>query len=185
VSRLSTLSTHPRRTISALAVVLAAVGLTVGSGANFTASSANPANTFTGGTLSIGNSAASAILNATNLKPGGTATGLVDIQNTGSLAGAFTLSTSNAVDSTPSLLGQLDLKVKDCGVFSGSTPPDCASATVVHSGKVNAVGSVSLGTFAAAVKHRYQFDVTLPSDTPNTYQGTTASLQFDWDAATT
>ena len=57
VSRLSALAAHPRRTIGALAVVLAAVGITVGSGANFTAHSANPANTFTAGTLAIGNSA--------------------------------------------------------------------------------------------------------------------------------
>src|SRR3954462_1006637 len=98
VSRLSALAAHPRRTVGALAVVLAAVGITVGSGANFTARAANPANTFTAGTLSIDNSkgngsSASAILSAPNLKPGDSAPGVVDIQNTGSLAGAFTLST--------------------------------------------------------------------------------------------
>jgi hypothetical protein len=58
VSRLSALAAHPRRTVGALAVVLAAVGVTVGSGANFTANAANPANTFTAGTLSIDNSKA-------------------------------------------------------------------------------------------------------------------------------
>jgi spore coat-associated protein N len=182
VSRLSALAAHPRRTIGALAVVLAAVGITVGSGANFTAKAANPSNTFTAGTLTIGSSASSALFNATNLKPGDTVNGTVDIQNTGSLPGTFTLSTSNVVD-TNALLGQLDLKVEDCGVFTGSTPPTCAGTNFVYNGKANAVGNVNLNSFAASAKHRYIFNVTMPSAISNTFQGKTASVEFDWDAA--
>jgi hypothetical protein len=184
MSRLSALAAHPRRTLGALAVVLAAAGITVGSGANFTASSANPSNTFTAGTLTIGNSQSSALFSAPNLKPGDSVTGTVDIQNTGTLAGAFTLKTSSPVDSTPSLLGQLDLRVEDCGVYSGSTAPSCGSGTVVHNGKISALSSVSLGSYAAGAKHRYKFDVTLPQSTGNTFQNKTASVSFDWDAAT-
>jgi hypothetical protein len=179
VSRLSALAAHPRRTVGALAVVLAAAGVTVGSGANFTAHSANPANTFTAGTLTIGTSQASALLSAANLKPGGTANGTVDIENTGTLSGAFTLSTSNAADSSPSLLGQLE----DCGAFSGSTAPTCGSGRVLHNAKVTPVGTLDLGTFAAGEKHRYRFDVTLPASTDNSFQGKSASIEFDWDAA--
>jgi len=183
VSRLSALAAHPRRTIGALAVVLAAVGITVGSGANFTAHAANPANTFTAGTLSIADSASGAVLSATNLKPGDVNTGTVDIQNTGSIPGAFTLSTSNAVD-TASLLGQLDLKVEDCGLYSGTTAPSCATGTtVVYNGKANAIPSSALGTYAANAKHRYQFSVTMPTTIANTFQGKTATVEFDWDAA--
>ena len=182
MSRLSALAAHPRRTIGALAVVLAAVGITVGSGANFTAHSANPSNTFTAGTLSIGNSASSALFNATGLRPGQTVNGTVDIENTGSLSGAFTLSTSNVVD-TASLLGQLDLKVEDCGTFTGTTPPNCAGTNFVYNGKANAVGTPALGTYAANAKHRYQFSVTMPTTIANTFQGKTASVEFDWDAA--
>jgi spore coat-associated protein N len=182
VSRLSSLAAHPRRTLGALAVVLAAVGITVGSGANFTAHAANPANTFTAGTLTIGSSASSALFNATNLKPGDNVNGTVDIANTGSVPGTFTLSTSNVVD-TGALLGQLDLKVEDCGVFNGSTAPTCAGTNYVYNGKANAVGTASLGSFAASAKHRYKFDVTLPSATTNAFQGKTASVEFDWDAA--
>ena len=182
MSRLSALAAHPRRTIGALAVVLAAVGITVGSGANFTAHSANPANTFTAGTLAIGNSASSAILSATNLKPGDNATGTIDIQNTGSIPGTFTLSTSKAVD-TAGLLGQLDLKVEDCGLYNGSATPSCSTGTtVVYNGKANAIGSRTLGSYASTAKHRYQFTVTMPSTIANTFQGTTASVEFDWDA---
>lgn len=184
MSRLYVLAAHPRRTLGALAVVLAAAGITVGSGANFTATAANPSNTFTAGTLTVGNSESSAILSAPGMKPGDSVSGTVDIQNTGSVAGAFTLSTSNASDSSPSLLGQLDLEVEDCGVFSGSTAPTCGAGTIVHDGKVSALSSASLGSFAASVKHRYRFDVTLPQGTGDTFQGKTASVQFDWNAAT-
>ena len=183
MSRLSALAAHPRRTIGALAVVLAAVGITVGSGANFTAHAANPANTFTAGTLSIADSASGAVLSATNLKPGDVNTGTVDIQNTGSIPGTFTLSTSNMVD-TASLLGQLDLKVEDCGLYSGTTAPSCATGTtVVYNGKANAIPSSALGTYAANAKHRYQFSVTMPTTIANTFQGKTATVEFDWDAA--
>ena len=184
MSRIHALVVHPLRTLGALAVVLVAVGITVGSGANFTASSANPANTFTAGTLSIGAGQSSAILSAPGLKPGDSATGTVDIQNTGSLSGVFSLSTSNAADSSPSLLGQLDLRIEDCGVFTGSTAPSCGSGTVVHNGKVSALSTASLGSFAADAKHRYRFDVTLPQSTGNALQGKSASVQFDWNAAT-
>jgi spore coat-associated protein N len=194
VSRLSALAAHPRRTVGALAVVLAAVGITVGSGANFTAKAANPANTFTAGTLSIDNSrgngaAASAVLTAPNLKPGDSATGTVDIQNAGSVGGAFTLSTSGASDSTGvSLLGQLDVRIEDCGVYSDGNPPTCGSATskvlTTTATKLNGVGSIGLGSFAGGEKHRYKFDVTLPQGTGDSFQGKTASIAFDWDAQT-
>jgi hypothetical protein len=182
VSRLSALAAHPRRTVGALAVVLAAVGITVGSGANFTAHAANPANTFTAGTLTIGSSASSALFSAPNMKPGDTVSGTVDIANTGSVPGTFTLSTSNPVD-TGALLGQLDLKVEDCGLFNGSTAPTCAGTNFVYNAKANAVGTVALGSFAASAKHRYKIDVTLPTSTTNAFQGKTASVEFDWDAA--
>jgi len=182
VSRLSALVAHPRRTVGALAVVLAAVGITVGSGANFTAHAANPANTFTAGTLTIGSSTSSALFNAPNMKPGDNVNGTVDIANTGSVPGTFTLSTSNAVD-TGALLGQLDLKIEDCGLFSGTTAPTCSGSNVVYNAKANGVGTVSLGSFAASAKHRYKIDVTLPAATTNAFQGKTASVEFDWDAA--
>jgi spore coat-associated protein N len=182
VSRLSALAAHPRRTIAALAVVLAAVGITVGSGANFTASAANPTNTFTAGTLSIGTSSSSALFNATNLKPGDTVSGTVDIQNTGSVPGTFTLSTSHVTDAS-ALLGQLDLKVEDCGLFNGTSAPACGGTDVVYNAKASAVGTVNLNSFAASAKHRYKFDVTLPSTIANSFPGASATVQFDWTAA--
>jgi hypothetical protein len=182
VSRLSALAAHPRRTVAALAVVLAAVGITVGSGANFTASAANPSNTFTAGTLGIGSSSSSAVFTATNLKPGDTVPGTVDIQNTGSLPGTFTLATSHITDGA-GLLGQLDLKIEDCGLWSGTTQPTCTGANIVYNAKAGSIGTVNLGSFAPSAKHRYKFDVTVPSTISNTFQGASATVQFDWNAA--
>jgi spore coat-associated protein N len=181
VTRLHRLAAHPRRTLAALAVVLAAVGITVGSGADFTASAANPGNVFTTGTLLIGNSSSSALLNLTGMKPGDTQSSTVDITNTGSLAGDFVLKTANPTGSS-SLLGQMDLTVLDCGAWTTSAPSCSTGTTTVYSGKVSSLTNSSLGNYAGGIKHRYKFTATLPSSTDNTFQGLTAGVDFTWSA---
>jgi hypothetical protein len=181
VTRLHRLAAHPRRTLAALAVVLAAVGITVGSGANFTASAANPGNVFTTGTLLIGNSSSSALLNLTGMKPGDTQSSTVDITNTGSLDGDFVLKTANATGSA-ALLGQMDLTVLDCGAWTVSAPSCSTGTTTVYNGKVSSLTNSSLGNYAGGIKHRYKFTATLPSSTDNTFQGLTAGVDFSWSA---
>ena len=110
---------RPRRTIAALTTALLAAGVAVGSGADFTSSSANPANTFSAGTLTIDNSKdGAAIFSPSNMKPGGAPqTGTVDIANKGSLAGTFTLtrdqlaSTDTGVSNPTAFAGKVNLKV--------------------------------------------------------------------------
>jgi spore coat-associated protein N len=191
---LTPLTRHPRRTLATLATVLAAVGVTVASGADFTASSANPANVFSTGTLSQFNSAAnSAVLTASNLRPGGTpATGTVDIANTGSLSGAFTLTRGTPVDSdtTNPLSAKLNVTVTDCGTYAGSTAPTCGDGddAAVYTGTLAQMGTTghaiaSLGTFAASAKHRYQFNVGLDQTADNNYTGDSSTVAFTWNAA--
>src|SRR5215208_971747 len=118
MSRIDVLLAYPKRTLGVLALVLVAVGVAVGSGANFSAQSANPSNTFTAGSLEIDNSLeGAAILNASGMVPGDTTTGTVDIQNTGTTSGDFTLSRTNLVDtpSSPAMSSQLNVLVEDCG----------------------------------------------------------------------
>jgi hypothetical protein len=194
MSRLAPLTRHPRRTLATLATVLAAVGVTVASGADFTASSANPSNVFSTGTLSMNNSAAnSALLTASNLRPGGApATGTVDIANTGSLSGAFTLTRGTPVDSdtTYQLSQKLNVTVTDCGLYAGSTAPTCGDGddTTVYTGTLAQMGTsghaiASLGTFAASAKHRYQFSVGLDTTADNNYEGDSSTVAFTWNAA--
>ena len=122
MSRLHVLVHRPRRTLAALATVLVAVGVTAASGADFTATSANPGNSFATGTLvDLQLSPAAAFLTATGLRPGGpAATGTVDIGNTGTLSGAFTLTRGTPVDndSLNPLSGKLNVTIVDCGDFA-------------------------------------------------------------------
>jgi len=169
-----------------LATALAAVGVAVGSGANFTAQSANPGNAFAAGTLTMSNSKdAAAILTASNMKPGDTATGTVDIQNTGSLAGTFTLTRSalNDSDNVNPMSQKLNLVVKDCGDFSAGTPTCDAADPNKYSGTLAAMTStVALSSYAANEKHRYEFTVTFDSSADNAYQGDSSTATFQWNA---
>jgi spore coat-associated protein N len=177
---------YPLRALGALIALVAAVAVAVGSSASFTASSANPSNTFAAGTLTILNSKEGlAVLTASNMKPGNSANGTVDVQNTGSLSGVFTLSRSGIVDSDAGnpMSAMLDLVVKDCGDFSGGPPTCDAGDPVKYTGTIAAMGSTALGTFAANEQHRYQFVVTFNSGANNAYQGDSSSVQFDWDAS--
>jgi spore coat-associated protein N len=189
LSRLKVLAGQPKLALGALLTLLLAAGAVVGSGADFTATSANPSNTFASGTLTIGNSKAGvAVLTASGLRPAGPAAdGVVDIENTGSLDGAFTLSRTTPVDSdgTNPLSGKLNLTVVDCGTFSGGTPPTCGDGDDVnrYTGTIADMGTTALGSYAAAAKHRYRFSVALDGTAGNAYQGGTSTVDFDFNAA--
>src|SRR4029079_338597 len=84
--------TSPGALLLGLGTIGLAAAVTVGSGADFTSTSANPTNVFTAGTMTHSTSrAGAAILTAPLIRPGDTANGTVDIQNTGSLSGNFSL----------------------------------------------------------------------------------------------
>jgi hypothetical protein len=193
MSRFKVLAAQPRIALGALLTLLLAAGAVAGSGADFTASSANPANTFASGTLSIANSkAGTAVLSANGLQPAGTpAIGTVDIENDGDLSGAFTLARSTPVDSdlVNPLSAKLNLTVVDCGVFVGVTAPTCGDGDDVDKytgGTVAQMGTAghlvaALGTFSPGEKHRYHFTVQLDASAGDVYQGDNSLVQFDWN----
>jgi spore coat-associated protein N len=182
MSRIKVLRANPRRSLAAMATLLIAVGVTAASGADFSARTVNPNNTFAAGTLSMTNSQDNAaILTASNMKPdGATATGEVQIENTGSLAGAISLSKDNLVDGTPAMSSKLNLTIVDCG-----TDLDCAAGTSspVYGGTVAAMPAQALGTWATNEAHRYKFSVQLDGSAGDSYQGADSSVRFVWDAA--
>jgi spore coat-associated protein N len=184
MSRFKVLRANPRRTLAAMATLLIAVGVTAASGATFTAQTANPSNKFTAGTLSMSNSKDNAaILTASNMKPGDTATGSVDIANTGSVSGAFTLSKTALTNSDGSnpMANKLNLVVTDCG-----TDLDCSTgaSSNVYTGTLAGIGTgIALGNFGAGVGHRYKFDVEFDSSATDAYQGDNAEATFTWDAS--
>lgn len=194
MSRLHVLVSQPRLALGALLTLLLATGAVVGSGADFTATSANPSNTFASGTLSIVNSKDGvAVLSASNMRPADPATtGTVDIENSGSLSGAFTLSRGTPSDSDGAnpMSAKLNVVVVDCGAFAGATPPSCGDGDDVnrYSGTLAQMGTPgyaigALGSYAAGEKHRYRFSVALDGSAGNAYQGDSSSVQFDFNAA--
>ena len=189
----SVLAARPRRTLAALATALAAAGVAVGSGADFTSQSANPANTFTAGTLTMDNSSDSAaIFSPSNLKPGGAPqTGTVDIENDGSLAATFTLtrdrleSTDTGASNPAAFAAKVNLVVVDCGTFDGASAPSCGDSddAEVYDGTLTAMNAAAeLGDFGAGERHRYQFAAALDASAGNEYQGDSSSARFVWDA---
>ena len=188
MSRLQILASQPRIALGALLTLLLAAAAVVGSGADFTASSANPSNTFASGTLSIVNSKEGvAVLTASGLKPAGTpATGTVDIENSGDLDGTFSLSPTAPVDSDDDnpLSAKLNVTVVDCGTFDDGAPT-CGDGddTELYEGTLAALGATALGDYAGEEKHRYEFSVGLDGSAGNAYQGDSSQVQFDFDAA--
>jgi hypothetical protein len=127
------------------------------------------------------------------MRPAGpAATGTVDIENSGSLSGAFTLSRTAPVDNDGAnpLSGKLNITVVDCGDFSSGTPVCGDGDDVVKftGGTIAQMGTGgypidALGTYGAGEKHRYEFTVQLDGSADDNYQGDTSSVEFDFDAA--
>jgi spore coat-associated protein N len=183
MTRIQFLASNPKRTLGVLALVLVALGVAVGTGADFSATSANPNNTFTAGTLTMSNSdAPGAILTAANMKPTDSTSGTVDIENSGSLPGTFTLSRSALTnsDGTNPMSDKMNMVIDDCG-----TDATCDGSDVnIYTGTLTAMGSgpYALGTFAAGEEHRYEFTATFDTSAGNAYQGDNTSATFTWDA---
>jgi len=192
MTTMQTVAARPRRTIVALATALAAAGVAVGSGADFTSRSANPSNTFTAGTLTTDNSRdGAALFSPSNLKPGGAPqTGTVDIANDGSIGAAYTLtrdqltSTDTGESNPAPFAAKVNLVVTDCGAFSGETAPACDDGDArVYDGTLAAMESAAgLGDWSAGEKHRYVFAASLDASAGNEYQGDGSSARFVWDA---
>jgi hypothetical protein len=193
-----------KRTLGALALGLAAIATAVGSGADFSARTANPSNTFSAGALSMENSKdGSAIFSATNMRPGGAPdAGVVDIKNTGSIDGVFSLSrdqltsTDAAGDNPAPFAAKVAVGIVDCGKFTiantaygtETVTPTCGDAddaTLYLGSLANENSAVALGTYHPGEQHRYRFEGSLASSAGNEYQGDGASARYVFDAVQT
>jgi hypothetical protein len=180
------------------------VGVAVGSGADYTARTANPSNTFSAGSLSMDNSRdGAAIFSATNMKPGGAAqTGVVDIKNTGSIDGTFTLTRDQLTSSdggTPNpvpFASKVGVWVVDCGKYATvngaygpfESPPTCGDEddhTLYNGTLANQNAGMELGTYHPGDRHRYWFGGSLDSSAGNEYSGDGSSARYVFDAVQT
>lgn len=156
------------------AVSIAAIG---GTFANFSATPTSiSSNGFATGTLTMNRAGSGVIFNASAMKIGQEATGSVTIQNTGTLAGAYTLAGTASGDA--GLISKLHLTIyKD----------NDGSGTPVYDGGFGGLTSAALGQFAAGGdSHTFYFHVSLPSQGSDTLdnglQGLAASESFTWSA---
>jgi spore coat-associated protein N len=167
---------------SKISLTLAAVGAVSvvavgGTYANFTATPTTiSSNAFTAGSLTMSRSGTGAIFSAGSMKIGDTATGSITINNTGNLAGVYTLDSSMTGSSVLGSALQVAI-YKD--VDSSGTP--------IYTGALSGLGSLALGSFAATNgSHVYYFHLSLPTQgsngADNLLQGLTASETFTWNA---
>lgn len=185
MNRISALwRSSPRTVLLGLGTIGLAAAVTIGSGADFTSTTANPSNVFTAGTLSHTNSKnGAAILTSSNMRPGDTASGTVDIKNTGSLSGTFSLAKTVTAE-TAGFASKLTVVVTDTG--DPACVSGCPAPSTVYSGTVSAMGARALGTFAAGDTHRFSFVVTFPdggaNGADNAYQGASTTVTYTWTA---
>lgn len=180
-TRWRALTRNPRRLILALLLIAVAVGVAVFATATFTTSSANAGNLVASGTLSV-DSGDSAILNAPNMVPGESRNGTVSVQNTGSVAGNFSLTTDNLRDTppVPPFSAIVDLVIED--ITTAGSPVE------VYDGKLDDLHTVALGNWPSNAEHDYKFTVTFPSrgsTIDNQYKGASTTLTFRWNAVST
>jgi hypothetical protein len=185
---------RPRRTLAALATGLAAIGVAIGSGADFTAHSVNPGNRFDAGALGIDNARESQqVFGVPWLVPGGEPSrSTITIGNSGDMPAEFSLSRADLEshdvghDAAGPMADKLNLTVYDCGAYMAAEtdPPDCeGNRRAVYEGTLGSMDRpVPLGRIWAREYHCYEFAVQLDRSAGNGYQHDWTEATFAWDA---
>jgi hypothetical protein len=159
---------------------------------------------FSAGSLSMSNSKdGTAILDAAGMKPGAAPkSGTVDIANTGSISGRFTVSrdqltNTDANNDNPSQFAtKVAVGIVDCGEFTTTSgpygpvdiTPTCGDQDdhTLSLGPLSGQNSaIDLGTYDAGEKHRYDFEASLDSSAGNEFSGDSSSARYVFDAKQT
>jgi hypothetical protein len=179
--------------LSVPAAVIVAGVLVSSSSAAFTATTSNEGNSWTAGTVELTNDRATALFTSAGIVPGFSESHCITVNSTSSVPAKVKLYTADVTSTgTPTTMAQnIDVQVVK---GTGSTDADCAGFTpaveaAAFSGKLSAFAanadySTGVGTAALAAggSAQYKITVSLPSDAPNTLQGTTAGAKFVWEA---
>jgi len=178
---------HPRRhrrfaVLLGLALVSGSLGAGALSLAIFTDSQAVTGNAFATGTIDISTTPATALFNVSTMMPGDVISNTIQVNNAGTGALRYAISTS--VVTGPTLAAQLQLEI-----YAGAS----CTGTALYSGALDvaAVGSAAQGadtgdrTLASSTNETLCFEATLPLSTNNTFQNTSTSVTFTFDAEQT
>lgn len=178
---------HPRRrrrfaALLALALVSSSLGAGALSLAFFTDSQAVTGNAFATGTVDISTTPATALFTVSSMMPGDTSSQAIQVDNAGSGALRYAISTS--VVTGPTLAAQLQLDI-----YAGAT----CTGTALYSGALGAaaVGSATQSaqagdrTLGGGTNETLCFKATLPFSTDNTFKNTSTGVTFTFDAEQT
>ena len=179
-----------------LGVVLA-VAL-IGAIALFTDQATNPDNTFSTGTVDLAINPATAMFTVSNMAPGNVTYKGIELTNSGSLQLRYAMTTTVGGNNI-TLAQQLDLTidvVTGIGVDNiwGTSDDNLITGDIY--GPNGALSSAFIGNPApgnqtghrilnASGNETLRFKVTLPLDTGNTFQNTTCTVAFVFDAEQT
>ena len=163
-------------------LVLAAAAL-VASSASFTATSANPGNMFTAGTLTMSNSKPNtAFVTAALMVPGQTTSGSVNVTNTGDVFGDFSLTVAKST-----VVGQTELK----GFGGGLRLTITDGAGFTWTGTVDqavAASPIPLGSVGGGVAKTYTVTALFPNagaGAENGFMGGRVTADLTWNAVNT
>jgi len=141
--------------------------------ANFTATSANPGNTFASATLSMSNDRPNAndLINVTNLVPGDTAVRTVTITNSGNTGFTYAASISATANTLlwSDTTNGIQLTVK-------------RGTTTVYSGALKNMSLAASATVAAAGTDTLTFDFSFPSTAGNSFQNLSQDFTVTYTA---
>jgi len=172
-----------------LAVLVLAATALIASSASFTATSANPDNVFTAGTLSITNDKDTGavapfthnmVFSVDGMAPGQKEHADVTIGNGGSVSGLFTLVSDASGSADPGFAHYLHLNIVESG--TGDEIYDGALDGFTTAKDLNGGLSWAPGT---ANNHTYTVTVNFPNGAEgadNTYMGDSATLALSWKA---
>ena len=167
---------------AALIVALAATAAYAVTTAHWAAGGKPRAVGFSSGSIRMTNSRAPrAIFSASNLVPGGSATGTVTVRNTGTATGSLALAPARSETSGAggrALLASLWLRVAD--VTGGAD-------TVVYGGRLQALPRLRLRTLKPGAARAYRFSASLPDtgssaagEGDNLLQRASIRVAYDW-----
>jgi spore coat-associated protein N len=182
---------------SLMIIAVVAVSITAAAMAVFTDQRTNPDNAFTTGTVILGIDPATAMFTVSDMAPGDVVYDGLEVSNDGSLELRYAMTTT--ADDTSTLDEQLDLTI-DAVTGPGVdgiwyTADDVVGAANIY-GPDDELSSAFFGdpvlgeqagdrTLASSASERLRFKATLPLDTDDSYQGTTCTVAFVFDAEQT
>lgn len=166
-----------------LATLLAASAVAIGSGATWTSES-EASVSVTSGMLELTSNHDGATLTLTNIKPGDSMTGTVEIENTGSVDGLLVLSSSNLSNTTFSdyLTITVESDAESAALYSGPFADFALDANEADFG-ADTDGAGTDDTTHDTVT--YTVTVALDADATNDDQSQSASVDLKWVATQT